>query len=137
MKHLITLRDLAAADIAEILQLAVKMKQQVEQGIREPVLAGRVLGLLFEKPSLRTRVSFESGMAHLGGSSLYLGPDVGWGSRESAADFARVRIFGHGRCAVQRRRRGDLRGTTNLLAPGVRSRCGAGPNVQYLRRRDL
>jgi ornithine carbamoyltransferase len=48
------------------------------------------MALLFEKPSLRTRVSFEAGMTHLGGSSLFLGEDVGWGSRESIADFARV-----------------------------------------------
>jgi ornithine carbamoyltransferase len=54
------------------------------------VLPGRVMALLFEKPSLRTRVSFETAMAHLGGSSLFLGQDVGWGNRESAADFAGV-----------------------------------------------
>ena len=48
------------------------------------------MALLFEKPSLRTRVSFESAMAHLGGSSLFLGGDVGFGRRESIADFGRV-----------------------------------------------
>jgi ornithine carbamoyltransferase len=53
-------------------------------------LARRVLALLFEKPSLRTRVSFETGMAHLGGSSLFLGSDVGYGKRESLADFSQV-----------------------------------------------
>jgi ornithine carbamoyltransferase len=53
-------------------------------------LPGRVIALLFEKPSLRTRVSFEAGICHLGGSSLFLGKEVGWGSRESIADFARV-----------------------------------------------
>jgi len=53
-------------------------------------LPGRVMALLFEKPSLRTRVSFEAGMAHLGGSSLFLGNEVGFGRRESLADFARV-----------------------------------------------
>ena len=49
-----------------------------------------MLALLFEKPSLRTRVSFEAGMAHLGGSSMMLGDDAGFGKRESIADFARV-----------------------------------------------
>ena len=48
------------------------------------------MALLFEKPSLRTRVSFEASMIHLGGSSLFLGRDVGFGSRESIADFGRV-----------------------------------------------
>ena len=57
---------------------------------REPRFAGRVMALLFEKPSLRTRVSFEAAFAHLGGTAMYLGADVGWGHRESAADFSRV-----------------------------------------------
>ena len=48
------------------------------------------MALLFEKPSLRTRVSFEAGMAHLGGSSMFLGSEAGFGRRESIADFARV-----------------------------------------------
>ena len=73
--------------------------------MREPLLAGRVMVLLFEKPSLRTRVSFEAGMAHLGGSAVFLGADAGLGRRESVADFARnldkfadvlvIRTFGH------------------------------------------
>ena len=62
----------------------------MQQGLREPLLPGRVMALLFEKPSLRTRVSFEAGMINLGGSSLFLGDDVGFGSRESIADFGRV-----------------------------------------------
>ena len=54
-------------------------------------LAGRVLALVFEKPSLRTRVSFEAAMTHLGGASLFLGEDSGFASsRESIADFGRV-----------------------------------------------
>ena len=58
--------------------------------MREPLFPGRVLALLFEKQSLRTRVSFETAIANLGGSSLFLGKDVGWGERESLADFAQV-----------------------------------------------
>ena len=48
------------------------------------------MALLFEKPSLRTRVSFEAGMVHLGGTAMFLGDDVGFGKRESVADFGRV-----------------------------------------------
>ena len=65
-------------------------KAKFAQGLREPLLPGRVLALVFEKQSLRTRVSFEAGMAHLGGSSIMLGDDAGFGKRESIADFARV-----------------------------------------------
>jgi len=90
MSHLLTLFDLTSDDIEHIFALAGDLKAQLEAGRREPILPGRVLALLFDKPSLRTRVSFESGMAHLGGSSLYLGKDVGWGHRESLEDFARV-----------------------------------------------
>ena len=90
VRHVLTLGDLTAAEIQRIYAITRDLKQKFEQGVREPLLPGRVAALLFEHPSLRTRVSFESGMAHLGGSTLFLGKDVGWGSRESAADFARV-----------------------------------------------
>ena len=90
MQHVLTLDGLTTPQIEQVLQLAVEIKEEHRQGIRAPRLDGKVLGLLFSKPSLRTRVSFESGMVHLGGGSLYLGQDVGWGTRESVADFARV-----------------------------------------------
>ena len=90
MRHILTLDDLSTPEIEQVLTLAEDLKRDFQQGIRTPRLAGRVLGLLFSKPSLRTRVSFEAGMTHLGGASLYLGQDVGWGTRESIADFARV-----------------------------------------------
>lgn len=90
MQHLLSLNDVTTHDMEAILAKSVQLKQEFSQGIRKPHLAGRVLGLLFSKPSLRTRVSFEAAMAHLGGSSLYLGQDVGWGTRESVADFSRV-----------------------------------------------
>ncbi len=90
MRHLITLFDLTAAEIQRIFAIADDLKAKFDDGLREPILPGRVLGLLFEKPSLRTRLSFEAAMAHLGGNSLFLGEDVGWGKRESPADFARV-----------------------------------------------
>ncbi|MDG2381081.1 MAG: ornithine carbamoyltransferase [Pirellulaceae bacterium] len=90
MRHLLTINDLTSNEIEEILSIATDLKRRYERGERPPELAGRVLGLLFSKPSLRTRVSFEAGMTHLGGTSLYLGQDVGWGTRESIADFAKV-----------------------------------------------
>jgi ornithine carbamoyltransferase len=67
------------------------LKTKFAAGLREPLLPGRVMALLFEKPSLRTRVSFEAAMTHLGGSSMFLGADTGFGKgRESLADFGRV-----------------------------------------------
>jgi ornithine carbamoyltransferase len=90
MRHVLTLLEISTDEIKRIFHLSKTLKDQFEAGIREPVLPGRVLALLFEKPSLRTRVSFETAMAHLGGTTLFLGQDVGWGKRESAADFSQV-----------------------------------------------
>jgi len=90
MQHILTLFEIQQADLHRILQTAFHLKQRLVKNDRPPVLERQVLALLFEKPSLRTRVSFESGMAQLGGSSLFLGDDVGWGKRESIADFVRV-----------------------------------------------
>ncbi|MBS0210610.1 MAG: ornithine carbamoyltransferase [Planctomycetes bacterium] len=90
MRHLITLADVTAAEIERVFSITADLKSKFEDGLREPLLPGRVMALLFEKPSLRTRVSFEAGITHLGGNSLFLGEDVGWGGRESIADFARV-----------------------------------------------
>ncbi|HEX3600009.1 MAG TPA: ornithine carbamoyltransferase [Lacipirellulaceae bacterium] len=90
MRHLLTLADVSAAEIQRIFSVTEDLKAKFAQGLREALLPGRVLALLFEKQSLRTRVSFESGMAHLGGSSMMLGDDAGFGKRESMADFSRV-----------------------------------------------
>jgi ornithine carbamoyltransferase len=90
MRHLITLADLDRAEIELIFSITEDLKAKCEQGLREPLLPGRVMAMLFEKQSLRTRVSFEAAMAHLGGSSMFLGADVGFGRRESVADFAHV-----------------------------------------------
>jgi ornithine carbamoyltransferase len=90
MRHLITLADVSAAEIQRIFSITEDLKTKFANGLREPLLPGRVLALLFEKQSLRTRVSFEAGMTHLGGRSLMLGDDAGFGKRESLADFARV-----------------------------------------------
>jgi len=90
MRHLITIADITRDDIETIYAVSRNLKTHLAQGHREPLLASRVLALLFQKQSLRTRVSFESGMTHLGGSTIYLGSEAGWGKRESAADFSRV-----------------------------------------------
>lgn len=90
MRHLVTIADLSPAEIEVIFALSQDLKAKFNRGIREPLLPGRVLALLFEKQSLRTRVSFEACMTHLGGGSLMLGDDAGFGKRESLADFTRV-----------------------------------------------
>ena len=90
MQHLLSLFDISESDLKQILATASHLKSGLARGDRPPVLERRVLALLFEKPSLRTRVSFETGIAQLGGSSLFLGEDVGWGKRESPADFTQV-----------------------------------------------
>ena len=90
MQNLITMAELNAAELERIFSITEDLKTKFEAGLREPLLPGRVMALLFEKPSLRTRVSFEAAMIHLGGSSMFLGSDTGFGKRESLADFARV-----------------------------------------------
>jgi ornithine carbamoyltransferase len=90
MRNLLTVADLKSAEIDRIFAITEDLKTKYTQGLREALLPGRVMALLFEKPSLRTRVSFEAGMSNLGGTSLFLGDDVGFGARESVADFGRV-----------------------------------------------
>lgn len=90
MRHFLSLFDVSDDELKRIFELGHQLKSRLKSGVREPILQGKVAGLLFEKPSLRTRVSFEAGMAQLGGSSLFLGEDVGWGKREAPQDFSRV-----------------------------------------------
>jgi ornithine carbamoyltransferase len=90
MRHLLTLADLSHAEVEAIFALTADLKAKFSRGVREPLLPGRMMALVFEKQSLRTRVSFEACMTHLGGGSLMLGDDAGFGKRESVADFARV-----------------------------------------------
>jgi ornithine carbamoyltransferase len=90
MRHLLSVGDLTRPEIERIFSISEDLKAKFAQGLREPLLPGRVMAMLFEKPSLRTRVSFEAGIAHLGGSAIFLGNDVGFGHRESMADFGRV-----------------------------------------------
>lgn len=90
MRHLLTLTEITSAEIERIFAITEDLKTKYEQGLREVILPGRVMALLFEKPSLRTRVSFETAMINLGGGSVFLRDDVGFGSRESLDDFGRV-----------------------------------------------
>src|SRR5258708_10858935 len=101
---LISIHDLPREEVLEILDLALRVKKEPE-AFRD-ALAHRTLAMIFEKPSLRTRVSFEAGMTQLGGHAIYLGPnDIQMGIRESPNDIARnlermvdiimARVFDH------------------------------------------
>src|SRR5262245_59965956 len=91
MRHFLDLLTVTGDDVRRLLKEAARLKAALRAGERKPSLAGRVLGMFFEKPSLRTRVSLQIAMAHLGGSSVFLvGNEVGLGSRESVADCART-----------------------------------------------
>ena len=90
-KDFIDITDYSAEELRQLLDLAVRLKQEYQQGGNQPILKGKVLAMIFQKPSLRTRVSFDMGMRHLGGDALYLSPsEIGLGQRESIADVARV-----------------------------------------------
>jgi len=91
MNHFISLVELSPEEIWSVLNKAVALKEEWKQGGNQPILQGKVLGMVFQKPSLRTRVSFDVGMLHLGGHALYLSPnEIGLGGRESVPDVARV-----------------------------------------------
>lgn len=90
-KDFIAIADYTPGELQSMLDLAVKLKTELKAGGNAPLLKGKVLGMVFQKPSLRTRVSFDMAMRQLGGDALYLSPnEVGLGQRESIADVARV-----------------------------------------------
>lgn len=107
LKHFLDIHALTDAQFWALLRLARQLKdERTRTGHNAPILADKSLAMIFEKPSLRTRVSFEMGMQQLGGHALYLSPlEVGLGKRESAPDIARVlsgytdgimaRVFAH------------------------------------------
>jgi len=91
MKHLTSLFDLTSDELLQILNRASELKALFRKGERPPLLQGRVLAQLFEKPSLRTRNSFEAAMINLGGSGIFMTTaEAGLNGRESLADVARV-----------------------------------------------
>lgn len=90
MRHLLSGADLSRAEVETLFRRAAEGKADLRAGRRTAPLAGRTLALVFEKPSLRTRVTFEVGMVQLGGAAVYLGAqEIGLGQRESVADVAR------------------------------------------------
>jgi ornithine carbamoyltransferase len=106
MQHFLNISDFSADELWQFLDKAKELKDEFKAGGNQPILKGKILGMIFQKPSLRTRISFEVGMFHLGGEALYLSPDeIGLGERESVPDVARVlsgyvdgimaRVFAH------------------------------------------
>jgi ornithine carbamoyltransferase len=125
--------DLSSISVAEgyaLLSLASWLKSDVKNELEHPYLRGKTLAMLFQKPSLRTRITFEAGMAQLGGHAMYLGPtEVGIGERESIKDVARnlsrwvdlimIRTFAHETCLELAREASVpvINGLTDLLHP--------------------
>ncbi len=107
MDHFLTLSQLTPDEMMGLLDLAAKLKSELrKKGRNKPLLENQTLGMIFQKPSLRTRVSFDMAMIQLGGQALYLSPnEISLGKRESVADVARVlsryvdgimaRVFAH------------------------------------------
>ncbi len=105
-RHFLTLQDLSKQELQQLLKRAIELKTAQKNGTAKQPFSGKVLAMIFEKSSTRTRVSFEAGMAQLGGNALFLSPnDTQLGRGESVEDSARVisrmvdiimiRTFGH------------------------------------------
>src|SRR6202035_572 len=129
-RDLLDLASLSAVELAALLGLAARLKAELRAGLEHPYLRGRTLAMIFQKPSLRTRITFETGMAQLGGHAIYLAPqDIGIGERESAKDVARnlscwvdlimIRTFAHATCVELARESSVpvINGLTDLLHP--------------------
>ncbi len=106
MTHFLSIRDLKKDGVVRLFKLTAELKAKVKARERISPLGGRTLALIFEKPSLRTRVTFEVGMVQLGGAAVYLSAqEIGMGKRESVPDVARnlsrwvdgitARVFSH------------------------------------------
>jgi ornithine carbamoyltransferase len=91
MKHFLDISDHSSKELQDLLDLAIRLKKEHFEKGNAPLFKGKVLGMIFQKPSLRTRVSFDMAMRHMGGDALYLSPnEIGLGKRESIADVSRV-----------------------------------------------
>lgn len=91
MRHFLSIADQSTQELTGLLELAVELKRAWNEGGNEALLKDKVLAMVFQKPSLRTRVSFDMAMRHLGGDALYLSPsEIGLGKREAIADVSRV-----------------------------------------------
>lgn len=90
-KDFLAIADYSPSELNDLLDLAVELKKEYFEKGNQPILKNKVLALVFNKPSLRTRISFEMAMRHLGGDALFISPaEIGLGKRESIADVARV-----------------------------------------------
>jgi len=129
-RDFLDLSSLSPAELDGLLVLAERFKAELRSGLEHPYLRGKTLAMIFQKPSLRTRITFETGMAQLGGHAIYLAPqDIGIGERESVKDVARnlarwvdlimVRTFAHETCVELAREASVpvINGLTDLLHP--------------------
>jgi len=129
-RDFLDLSSLSAGELRGLLQLASRLKSELKNGMEHPYLRGRTLAMIFQKPSLRTRLTFETGMAQLGGHAIYLAPDdIGIGERESVKDVARnlsrwvdlimIRTFSHDTCVELAREAAVpvINGLTDQLHP--------------------
>jgi ornithine carbamoyltransferase len=91
MKHFLDISEHSSDELQDLLDVAMRLKTEYFARGNPPLFKGKVLGMIFQKPSLRTRVSFDMAMRHMGGDALYLSPnEIGLGKRESIADVSRV-----------------------------------------------
>ena len=89
-RDLVSIADLTRGDIQDLFVIAHRLKSKGKIAGQDPILAGKTLAMIFEKPSLRTRVTFEAGIYQLGGYAIYLSPsDIGLGTRETASDVGK------------------------------------------------
>jgi ornithine carbamoyltransferase len=129
-RDFVELSGLGPEELYGLLALAARLKGELKHGLEHPYLRGKTLAMIFEKPSLRTRISFETGMAQLGGHAIYLGPsEIGLGEREAVKDVARnlsrwvdvimIRTYAHATCLDLAREAGVpvVNGLTDLLHP--------------------
>jgi ornithine carbamoyltransferase len=129
-RDFLDLGSLTAAELDGLLRLAVRLKAELKSGLEHPYLRGKTLAMIFQKPSLRTRITFETGMAQMGGHAIYLAPqDIGIGERESVKDVARnlsrwvdlimIRTFSQETCVELARESSVpvINGLTDLLHP--------------------
>ncbi|HVN88507.1 MAG TPA: ornithine carbamoyltransferase [Candidatus Binataceae bacterium] len=129
-RDFLDMSSLTPAELDGLLRLATRLKAEVKTGIEHPFLRGKTMAMIFQKPSLRTRITFETGMAQLGGHAIYLAPqDIGIGERESVKDVARnlsrwvdlimIRTFSHTTCVELAKESTVpvINGLTDLLHP--------------------
>src|SRR5208282_6888216 len=129
-RDFLDLSSLTLPELDGLLRLAARLKAELKGDVEHPYLRGKTLAMIFQKPSLRTRLTFETGMAQLGGHAIYLAPqDIGIGERESVKDVARnlsrwidlimIRTFSHNTCVELAREATVpvINGLTDLLHP--------------------